>query len=46
MLEVQKPPLSLVEADLIVVKLKAENKIGWGEFSEPNTSGQLTELKP
>ena len=46
MLEVIESPLTLAKGDLIVAKLRAYNKIGWGDYSDPNTVGQVTELKP
>jgi len=46
MLEVTTSPLLLVQGDLIVVKVRARNSLGWGEFSPVNNYGQTTKQKP
>ena len=46
MLQVIEGPLYLAKGDLIVAKVRAYNKIGWGDYSDANSVGQVTELKP
>ena len=41
-----QPFLGLEVGDLIVVKVRAHNTDGWGEYSEPNVEGQLLECLP
>jgi hypothetical protein len=42
MLEVINEPLLMEKDDLIVTQVRAGNKIGWGDYSDENTSGQIT----
>jgi hypothetical protein len=46
MLEFSESPLLLEQGEIIVARVRAGNDIGWGEFSDVNTVGQATQLKP
>ena len=46
MLSVILPPLSLVQDDKILARIRAGNNIGWGTYSMSNTDGQITQKQP
>lgn len=39
-------PFSLTKDTVVVVKIRAKNVNGWGEYSVPNTSGALIQTEP
>lgn len=36
----------LTQGQLIVVRVKAANRIGYGDYSETNTQGAIVEIEP
>jgi hypothetical protein len=39
-------PLLMLQGDLITLRVRAKNIIGWSAYSDPNTSGVKAEEKP
>lgn len=39
-------PLLLLQGDLITLRVRAYNQIGWSAYSDPNTSGVMAEERP
>jgi hypothetical protein len=39
-------PYQLVQDDLVQAKVRARNIVGWSEFSEPNSIGQVIQTRP
>lgn len=44
--ELWEAPFYLLLNDPVIARIRAENKIGWSEYSEPTRTGGLVQTQP